>query len=79
MVKVLAADYAGYEGVGMLYSRSSGKRRFVEVELMLAGTCTLDEIAALAAHMEGELTAELPELTFRVIPVSSTAPRPAAS
>jgi ferrous-iron efflux pump FieF len=78
VMKVLAAHYADYEGIGTLYSRSSGKRRFVEIELTFPGTRTLAEITALAARMEGALTTELPELTFRVIPVSSEAPESAA-
>jgi len=67
-MKVLAAHYADYETIGTLYTRSSGKQRFVEIELTFPGTCTLDEIDALGAHMEKALAADVPELTFRVIP-----------
>ena len=73
VMKVLAAHYEMYEGIGMLYTRSSGKRRFVEVELTFSGERTLGEITALSRHMEEALTAELPELTFRIIPVESGA------
>ena len=69
VMKVLAAHYADFEAIGTLYTRSSGKRRFVEIELAFAGERTLDELMALSAHMEEALAAGVPELTFRVIPV----------
>jgi len=74
-MKVLAAHYADFEAIGTLYTRSSGKQRFVEIELAFAGTRTLDEIGALGAHMEEALAADVPELTFRVIPAVAEARR----
>ena len=75
VMKVLAAHFSDYEAIGTLYTRSSGKQRFVEIELTFPGTCTLDEIGALGAHMEAALAADVPELTFRVIPAVAQARR----
>ncbi len=75
VMKVLAAHYADFEAIGTLYTRSSGKQRFVEIELAFPGTRTLDEIGALGAHMEEALAADVPELTFRVIPAVAKARR----
>ena len=73
VMKVLAAHYADFETIGTLYTRSSGKQRFVEIELAFPGRRTLDEIGALGAHMEEALAAEVPGLTFRVIPAVAEA------
>ena len=40
-----------------------------EIELVFPGERTLDEIAALSTAMEEGLAAEMPGLTFRIIPV----------
>ncbi len=69
VMKVLAQHYEDYETIGTLYTRASGKRQFVEIELHFAGERTLDEIDVLSADMEASLAEEIPGLTFRIIPV----------
>jgi len=71
VMQVLAAHYAGYDGIGTVYTRASGKRQFVEIELGFAGESTLRQIEDLSEAMEEELARELPGLTFRIIPVAS--------
>ena len=69
ITRVLAAHYAEYDRVGTLYTRSSGKRRFVEVELGFDGDRTVEHVHVLSRHMENALAAELPGLHFRIVPV----------
>ena len=71
VMKVLARHYADYETIGTLYTRASGKLRFVEIELIFPGERTLDEIDALSTAMEAALAAEMPGLSFRIIPVGA--------
>jgi ferrous-iron efflux pump FieF len=71
VMKVLARHYADYDTIGTLYTRASGKLRFVEIELVFPGERTLDEIDALSTAMEEALAAEMPGLTFRIIPVGA--------
>jgi ferrous-iron efflux pump FieF len=71
VMKVLAAHYADYETVGTVYTRASGKRQYVEIELGFAGETTLRRIEDLSEAMEEELARELPGLTFRIVPVGS--------
>lgn len=59
------ADYL----IGTLYTRSSGKRRFVEVELGFDGEKSVEHVHVLSRHMEQALAAELPDLHFRIVPV----------
>ena len=73
IMKVLARHYAEYETIGTLYSRASGKLRFVEIELVFAGDRTLAQIEALSGEMEHALADELPGLTFRIIPIGAPA------
>jgi len=73
VMRALAAHYAGYEAIGTVYTRSSGKLRFVEIELMFPGDRTVAEIRSLGEAMEQSLAAEMPGLTFRIIPVRSAA------
>jgi cation diffusion facilitator family transporter len=71
VMKVLAAHYADFETVGRLYTRTSGKERIVEIELVFDGRRPLEDITALGGQMEESLAAELPHLEFRVIPVAA--------
>lgn len=71
IMKVLARHYAEYETIGTVYSRASGKLRFVEIELVFAGDRTLAQIDALGDEMERGLADELPGLTFRIIPIGA--------
>jgi hypothetical protein len=65
----VARHYADYDRVGTLYSRSSGKRRFVEVELGFDGERNVEHVRVLSRHMEQDLATELPGLHFRIVPV----------
>jgi len=66
---VLARHYADYDAVGTLYARSSGTRRFVEIELGFDGAKSVEHVHVLSRHMEQALAAELPGLHFRIVPV----------
>ena len=69
ITRVLAAHYADYDSVGTLYTRSSGNRRFVEVELGFDGERSVEHVHVLSRHMERDLAAEVPGLRFRIVPV----------
>jgi divalent metal cation (Fe/Co/Zn/Cd) transporter len=69
ITRVLARHYADYDAVGTLYTRSSGNRRFVEIELGFDGAKSVEHVHVLSRHMEQALVAELPGLHFRIVPV----------
>ena len=71
IMRVLARHFADYESIGTLYTRASGKRRFVELELGFASDQTVGHVHRLAHSMEKALGAELPDLEFRVVPVAA--------
>ena len=70
VMRVLAAHYDDYEDVGTIYTRTSGKENFVELELFFPADRTLGDIQALEKTMKQTLVRELPGLTFRIIPVT---------
>ena len=69
ITRVLATHYADYDSVGTLFTRASGNRRIVEVELGFDGERTVDHVHTLSRHMERDLTSEVPGLRFRIVPV----------
>ena len=69
VTRVLAAHYADYDSVGTLYTRTSGNRRIVEVELGFDGDRTVEHVHLLSRHMEKDLADQLPGLRFRIVPV----------
>ena len=71
ITKVLTRHFADYESIGTLYTRSSGKRCFVEIELGFDPEQTMQHVQELSLKMTLDLTAELPDLTFRIIPIDS--------
>ena len=69
ITRVLGHHYADYDLVGTLFTRSSGTRRFVEIELGFDGEKSVEHVHVLSRHMEQALLAELPGLHFRIVPV----------
>lgn len=69
IMRVLAHHYRDYDLVGTVYSRASGKRRFVEIELGFDGDKTVEHVHCLSRHMERDLGEELPDLHFHIVPV----------
>lgn len=69
IMRVLARHFDDYDTVGSLYSRASGKRRFVEIELGFNEMHSIRHVDQLGRKMELDLGAELPDLTFRIVPV----------
>ncbi len=69
ILRVLARHFHHYDTIGTIFSRSSGNRRFVEIELGFAGGQTIAHIQKLSHGMEKDLAAEVPGLTFRIIPM----------
>jgi cation diffusion facilitator family transporter len=69
ITRVLASHYEHYDSIGTLYTRTSGNRRFVEIELGFDGERTVEHVHMLSRHMERDLAAEVPGLRFRIVPV----------
>ena len=64
------------QGIGTIFSRASGNRRFVEIELGFAGDQTLAHLQTLSRLMEDDLAAEIPGLSFKIFPMVDRPPGP---
>lgn len=69
VTRVLACYYTDYDFLGTLYTRSSGTRRFVEIELGFNGKKSVEHVHVLSRNMVEALGEELPGLHFRIVPV----------
>ncbi len=66
---VVGQEYENYEDIGNIYTRISGKRRFIEMELYFKkGTC-LNEIMKLRKNMEKLLEGRFEDVHFTLIPL----------
>lgn len=75
ILRALTRHYPDYEGIGTVFTRSSGTRRFVEIELEFDGGRTVEYVLNLSRQMEDELAADIPGLAFRIIPIRSGQPQ----
>ncbi len=74
IMRVLARHYHHYDSIGTVFSRASGNRRFVEIEMGFASGQTIEQVQALSRLMEQDLTAEVPGLSFKIFPMVHSPP-----
>jgi len=73
IMAILAREYSGYENIGNIYTRFSGKTRFIEVELYLKKDLSLEEITNLGQRIESHLRQHFQDLRFVLIPLCEQA------
>jgi len=71
IMQVLTKNYDRYDNIGNLYTNLSGKTRFIEMELYLPETASLDEITALQKKMEKDLQEHFSDICFKLIPLKT--------
>ena len=69
IMAILAQEYSAYENIGNIYTRFSGKTRFIEVELYLKKDLSLEEIRNLGQRIESRLQQHFGDLRFVLIPL----------
>lgn len=70
IMRVLTGNYNDYDSVGVVYTRVSGRQKFVEIEIGFSAQRSIHHIYDLKSRMETMLSSELPGLRFRIIPIS---------
>jgi ferrous-iron efflux pump FieF len=68
ILKVVAEFYDEYSGLGLLYSRQSGKQKIIEIELIFDPGISLEKIAEIEGHMASRINEAIPNVQFRLIP-----------
>jgi cation diffusion facilitator family transporter len=69
ILQVLARQHEHFENIGTIYSRSSGKTRIIELELIFSAEISLEAIEVLRTTMEADLSSSFQDLSFRIIPL----------
>lgn len=69
IMSILAQEYNDYENIGNIYTRFSGKTRFIELELYLKKNASLEEIEILKQRIEKNLRQHFRDLRFVLIPL----------
>jgi len=73
IMAILAQEYNYYENIGNIYTRYSGKTRFIELELFLKKDLSLEEITCLSQRIESQLKQHFQEIRFVLIPLPEEA------
>jgi cation diffusion facilitator family transporter len=76
ILQVLTSEYDNFENIGLVYTRRSGNTRFIELELFFGSHMTLSDIAGIERRLKEGLSAYFPDLTFRLMPMTSVMAMP---
>jgi divalent metal cation (Fe/Co/Zn/Cd) transporter len=68
ILKVTVEFNSEYSDFGMLFSRQSGKQKFIEIELLFDPGTTLEKISQVERNMASRLNQDMPDIRFRLIP-----------
>jgi divalent metal cation (Fe/Co/Zn/Cd) transporter len=68
-MNILAQEYNDYENIGNIYTRFSGKTRFIELELYLKKELSMEEMTNLKQRIEKRLQQHFQDLRFVLIPI----------
>jgi cation diffusion facilitator family transporter len=69
IMAILAQEYNDYENIGNIYTRFSGKTRFIEIELYLKKDLSMEEMTNLKRRIEKRLQEHFQDLRFVLIPM----------
>ncbi len=67
IMRVLAREFENYESIGTIYTRRSGKRRFLDIEVYLDARATVADVAELQTRMQCHLEAHFDDIAFKLI------------
>ena len=69
ILNALAREFESYLDIGNIYTRASGKHRFIDIELYFNSDATLDSINQVRTNLHAHLNANFSSLTFNLIPL----------
>ncbi len=76
ILEVLTSEYANYANIGTVYTRRSGNKRFVELELFFEPHTVLARIAEVEARIRSRLSIHFPDMAFQLIPLTVVMSKP---
>ena len=69
IMNVITCEFDNYENVGNIYTRRSGRQRFLDIELYLDENMTIRETACLQSRMQGHLEEYFDGIKLKLIPL----------
>ena len=69
IITALTGEFHAYEDIGTIYTRSSGKQRFIDIELFFNPDTSLAHINEVRTRLQAELSRSFPHLSFNLIPL----------
>lgn len=69
ILNALTKEFDSYKNVGNIYTRASGKSRFIDIELYFQSETTLEEIDLLRKKLSNILSENFTDLNFNLIPL----------
>ena len=72
ILAVLTSEYANYVNLGNVYTRRSGNKRLIELELVFEPQTALASIAEVERRMRDKLFKSFPDVVFQLIPMTGT-------
>lgn len=73
ILNALTREFESYEDIGNIYTRASGKHRFIDLELYFNSDTPLHSINQVRNRLYVHLNESFPNLTFNLIPLSKKA------
>jgi cation diffusion facilitator family transporter len=70
IMQVLAKEFESYLDIGNIYTRASGKHRFIDLELYFDPDMPLERISQIRLRLYTHLQESFSDLTFNLIPLS---------
>lgn len=72
ILNALSREYESFHNIGNIYTRASGKHRFIDIELFFTPDTSLEFIDGVSSRIQSRLAEEFHDLTFHLIPVCKT-------
>jgi len=66
---VLAKEFMSYENIGNIYTRQSGRTRFIDIELYMDEKMTLRKISTVRKRLDRSMKKEFDDVKFNLIPL----------
>ncbi len=70
IMNVLAQEFEHYENIGNIFTRRSGRRRFIDIELYVREDMSVKDVSKLKKRLNADLEKQFEDVRFNLIPLS---------
>jgi ferrous-iron efflux pump FieF len=69
IMKILSSHYDSFDNLGVIYTRTCGNTKIIEIELYFKRNTSMEEIGLLAESLHADFDALFADCDFRLIPI----------